>query len=131
MGYKGHMQARSKLTIGLSVLLVIAISILTLTPMPSPQLGSISNSDKVYHALGFAALVLPTAVLRPRWLIVVVPIYAAFGGIIEIIQPFVGRDRSAADWIADLAGIGVGCVVGRAGAAVVSMILHLRPRQAQ
>lgn len=111
--HKAFMQIQSKLALGLSVLMVAIISLLTLTPVTAPSLGSIEHADKIYHALAFAGLALPIATLRPGWLVVAVPTYAAFGGLIEIIQPFVGRDCSFADWVADLIGVGLGIVAGR------------------
>lgn len=41
-----------------------------------------------------------------------VPLAAAFGGAIELLQPFVGRSRDLADWYADLKGIGAAAVLG-------------------
>lgn len=110
---KAFMQIQSKLAIGLSALMIAIISLLTLTPVTAPSLDSIEHADKIYHALAFAGLALPIATLRPNWLFVAVPVYAAFGGLIEIIQPFVGRDCSLADWVADLTGIGLGSLAGR------------------
>ena len=110
---KASMHIQSKLAIVLSVLMVATISPLTLTPVTAPSLGSVEHTDKIYHALAFAGLALPVAILRPGWLFVAVPTYAAFGGLIEIIQPFVGRDCSLADWVADLIGIGLGIGAGR------------------
>jgi VanZ family protein len=40
------------------------------------------------------------------------PVLAAYGGAIELVQPMVGRGRELADWLADLAGIGLGALVG-------------------
>lgn len=76
-------------------------------------LKTVPRYNKIYHAFAFAGLALPIATLRPGWLFVAVPTYAAFGGLIEIIQPFVGRDCSFADWVADLTGVGLGIVAGR------------------
>lgn len=119
------MPTQSKLAIGLSSLIAIAIAFLTLTltltPASAPPLGPIAQSDKVYHVVAFAVLALPIAFLRPGWLILTVPVYMAFGGLIEIVQPFVGRDRSLADWIADLIGLGIGVAVGRTVAHVVPL----------
>jgi hypothetical protein len=95
--YKAFMHIQSKLVIGLSLLMVAIIALLTLTPASAPQLGSFEHTDKTYHALAFAGLTLPMALFRPNWLFVAVPIHATFGSLIEIIQPFVGRDCSFAN----------------------------------
>ena len=115
------MPTQSKLAIGLSSLIAIAIAFLTLTAASAPPLGPIAQSDKVYHVVAFAVLALPIAFLRPGWLILTVPVYMAFGGLIEIVQPFVGRVRSLADWVADLIGLVIGIAVGRTVAHVVPL----------
>ena len=39
-------------------------------------------------------------------------ILAGYGGLIELVQPYVGRSRELADWTADLKGIAVGTLAG-------------------
>lgn len=87
-----------------------AILLVTLTPVQFP---GPAGSDKLYHFAGFGALVLPTALLRPRWLWVVAPFAILLGGAIELIQPMVGRQRELADWLADIGGVAAGAVWGR------------------
>ncbi len=91
----------------------------------SAALGSVAESDKIYHVVAFGVLAFPMAYLRPRWLMLAVPAYLAFGGLIEILQPFVGRDRSLGDWLADLIGLGIGVVIGLAAGRFVPFA---RPR---
>ncbi|MBM3604541.1 MAG: teicoplanin resistance protein VanZ [Alphaproteobacteria bacterium] len=110
------MPIQSRLAIGLTVFLAIVIAALTLAPISAP--APVEHADKIYHALAFAGLALPISVFRPRWLMVAVPAFAAFGGLIEIVQPYVGRECSLLDWLADLAGIGIGVVAGRCLAAL-------------
>lgn len=119
------MPLQSKLALGLSCLIATAIAVLTLTPVPAPPLGSVAESDKIYHMVAFGVLAFPMAYLRPRWLMLAVPAYLAFGGLIEILQPFVGRDRSLGDWLADLIGLGIGVVIGLAAGRFVPFA---RPR---
>lgn len=96
--------------IALTVLLALAMAVATLTPVaPGPGLP---GSDKAHHLLGFAVLALPVAVVRPRAMLWLAPVLAAYGGAIELVQPAVGRGRELADWLADLAGIGLGTLVG-------------------
>ncbi|MFC3170341.1 VanZ family protein [Paracoccus fontiphilus] len=119
------MPTQSKLAIGLSLLVAAVISVLTLTPISAPPLGPISHSDKIYHALAFAGLALPLSFFRPGWLFVTVSVYAGFGGIIEILQPFVEREGDIADWIADLMGIGIGVLAGRVAARGATSVAAL------
>lgn len=102
------MSTQSKLVIGLSLLMATAIAVLTLSPISAPPVGTVAQSDKIYHAVAFAGLVLPIAFFRPRWLILATPAYAAFGGLIEIVQPLAGRDCNLGDWSADLIGLCLG-----------------------
>nr|WP_111301097.1 VanZ family protein [Paracoccus saliphilus] len=117
------MPIQSKLALGLTLLLAVILAALTLSPVINvPEPGE--HSDKIYHVLAFAGLALPISVLRSSWLLVAVPAFAAFGGLIEIVQPYVGRECSLSDWLADLAGIALGVACGRAAAAVVPVALR-------
>ncbi len=95
----------------LTLLLAVVIAGLTLFPNVRPP-GGFEMQDKVYHAIAFAALVLPSATLYPRALIWALPFGLLLGGAIEIIQPWVGRGRELADFVADAIGIGTGLMVG-------------------
>jgi VanZ family protein len=95
----------------LSIGIGTSIAVLTLMPqttMPKAPQGM----DKVYHALAFAFLLIPTALLRPTLLRFILPLAIAYGGMIEIIQPYFGRSADLADLVADsigaIAGVGVG-----------------------
>lgn len=95
------------LVIGGAVTLVLAavIAIITLAPMPS---GGPAGADKIYHGLAFASLAFPLTFVRPSvggWVMLGVIIY---GGAIELVQPYFGRQ---AEW-ADLAADGIGAVCG-------------------
>jgi len=98
--------------LALIVTLALAVGMAVATLLPLPPGPGIPGSDKTHHLLGFAALTLPLATTRPRALWWLVPVLAAYGGVIELVQPLVGRGRELADWLADLAGIGLGGVVG-------------------
>lgn len=96
-----------------------ALFIATHIPLPK---GSISNSDKLYHFGGYAALTLcvlaawelSIGVLEAKhyfavWLVGV--LYAAFD---EVTQIPVGRQCDANDWIVDVLGIVAGILAFRA-----------------
>ena len=89
--------------------LAVAIAYLTLTPL---QVDLDLGSDKLYHFIAFAALVLPCALLYARTLIWVLPAAILFGGAIELIQPYVGRGRELADFGADAVGVVIGAALG-------------------
>ncbi|WP_435988413.1 VanZ family protein [Sulfitobacter sp. SH24] len=96
----------SWLTFGLSV----CIAVLTL--IPSNAGPHVPGGDKVHHVLAFMALTLPSAVFYPKALVRVVLAAALYAGLIEIIQPFVGRSGEIADFLADLLGIAIGAMIG-------------------
>jgi len=91
--------------------IALIIAGLTLTPMSLPDNGP-DGVDKLYHAIAFAALVLPYSIIHPRALWWLLPSALLFGGAIEILQPLVGRSRELADFWADSVGIAVGVVSG-------------------
>lgn len=112
-----------RMTIGGAVTLVLAvvIAVLTLAPMPS---GGPAGSDKLYHILAFACLAFPLPLVRPRWTVWVILSVIAYGGAIEVIQPFFGRQAEWADLVAD----GIGAVVGAVTGSTLSRYVMTSPR---
>ncbi len=100
------------MSIGSAVTLVLAVVIaaLTLAPMPS---GGPAGADKIYHVFAFACLAFPLPLVRPRLALWVILGVIAYGGMIEMIQPFFGRQAEWADLIADGVGAILGAVVAR------------------
>jgi len=109
--------ARIRLSIGLSLMVATAIGWLTL--MPAENLPVAPGSDKLHHFLGFAALILPIAAVRPRMCLWTVPLAVAYGGAIELIQPHVGREGEWGDFLANAAGA--------LGGALAGVLLHFWP----
>lgn len=97
-----------------AIAVTIALAVLTaaLTMLRVPVPSGIGGSDKLHHLLAFAALALPVATVRPRWSLGLVLILAGYGGLIELVQPYIGRSRELADWTADLKGVVVGTLAG-------------------
>lgn len=75
--------------------------------------NAVPGSDKSHHIIAFAALTGPTALFYRQWIIWVLPGAVMLGGMIELIQPFVGRTASLMDFYADCVGAILGVVVGR------------------
>ena len=73
--------------------------------------------DKLVHFLAFAALVMPMAYARRLPLFLIILAGTAYGGLIELIQPYVGRSGEWGDLLADgsgsLAGALVAAMLGR------------------
>lgn len=89
--------------------LALVISVLTLSSVPAVE---VSGSDKLHHALAFAALAFPMAAIRPTAAVWVLLGAGAYGGIIELIQPHVGRHAEWGDLAADAAGAACGIITG-------------------
>lgn len=102
---------RHTLAIGSAVTLVLAlvIAVLTLMPMPMPTSAG-PGTDKIYHMLAFASLAFPLPLMRPKLAIWVFLGVVAYGGMIEVIQPFFGRQAEWADLLADGAGAACGAL---------------------
>jgi VanZ family protein len=101
--------------------LALIIAAFTLAPIPA---GGPAGSDKAYHILAFATLAIPLPLVRPRLTIWVALGVIAYGGAIELIQPFFGRHAEWADLIAD----GIGAVFGAAAGYALSRHILPPPR---
>lgn len=93
----------------ITVILAVIIAALTLAPVSG---GDIPGSDKLYHALAFAALAFPLPFARPRLAIPVALGVIAYGGMIELIQPYFNRNAEWADFFADTVGAIIGAALG-------------------
>lgn len=118
------MDIGTRYTVQLTLALVALICVGTLSPHPLLSQHAL-GSDKIQHLVGFGSLVVPAALFRPRWLKIMVPAAVALGGLVELIQPYVGRDRDIHDFYADCLGVALALVAAsllrvwilRAGAA--------------
>lgn len=108
----GEDQARRTIVLVVTALLALVIAGLTLTPRLLPPPTLLTLTDKAWHALAFAALVLPAATFHAGSLLWIVPAGVLYGGLIELIQPSVGRTGDPLDWLADVVGIAAGVALG-------------------
>lgn len=108
----------SQVAVGCAITFGMAaiIAVLTLTPIP---ISGPSGSDKIYHILAFACLALPLPLTKPRWTIWVILSVVAYGGTIELLQPYFGRH---AEW-GDLWVDGFGAVLGAFTGSILSRCL--------
>ena len=97
----------------LSLGLATTIAALTLIPQASMPVGP-QGVDKVYHMIAFAALIFPTAMLRPKKCLRFGRLAIVYGGIIETIQPVFGRSADMSDFWADGLGVAIGIFLGLA-----------------
>ena len=99
------------LAVSATFALGLAVSWLTLTPQDLPKIDTLPV-DKLAHVTAFAALILTSAILRPRFLWWIFPLAALLGFSIELIQPYVGRSQEWMDVVADCVGLIVGTCLG-------------------
>ena len=87
------------------------IIILSLRPLAS--LPPVPGTDKTHHFIAYAALMLPTAIRKPKnWLLITL-LFAICGGGIELVQPYVNRYGEVKDMVANVAGLGCGLIVAK------------------
>jgi len=99
--------------ISLSLLMAAIATWLMLQPAQSGTLPPVPHIDKLAHFVAFFLIALPAIVVHPtRWLWIVLAA-SALGGMIEIIQPWFGRGREFADFMADVAGALMAVPLGR------------------
>ncbi len=101
----------------LTALITLAIGVTTLMPSTGGH-STLLGLDKVAHLLAFAGLVIPMALAQPRRFPLIFALALAYGGLIEIVQPHVGRSAEWADLVAD----GLGAALG------IALALTLRRR---
>ena len=104
---------------GVSLTLVNLTLVTLLSLWPLDQLPEFPGSDKSHHLIAWAAVVLPLALRRPQsWRLMVFGL-AAWGGLIELLQPYVNRYSEWADVAANLAGMGIGLGMSQIGRRLI------------
>ena len=89
--------------------ILLAITILSLWPLD--ELPPVPGSDKTHHLIGYAILMLPTALRKPdKWILFGLS-FIAYSGAIELFQPYVNRYAEWPDMLANTAGVVCGLVI--------------------
>ena len=109
MTQAGSANIRTTVAVGVTLVLAVIITILTLMPMPE---GGPPGSDKLYHVVAFAVLAVPLSMAVPGLAVWVFLGTIAYGGVIELVQPSFHRMGEWADWRADAVGAIVGVLIG-------------------
>jgi len=97
------------LTITLFFLAIITAASL----WPAAYLPPVPGSDKTHHFISYAALMLPTALKKPRHWFLIALFFLSFSGAIELIQPYVNRYGEWLDMLANAGGIVSGIIIAR------------------
>jgi VanZ family protein len=100
---------------GITGLLAAAIFVLSMTPKPIQLPNEMENQDKVEHVIAYFALAFSAFLAlkdKPvgRRLLVVILACSLYGGIIEILQNFVGRQMEFLDFVSDAVGSTLGAL---------------------
>jgi VanZ family protein len=99
---------------GLYLTLLLALLILFLSLKPVSEVDTkLLVSDKVLHLFAYCIMVLPVSLEKifPHFSVFLFSL--AYGGCIELIQPFTGREADIMDFLANTAGIILGIIVAR------------------
>ena len=109
---------------GLYLTLLLALIILFLSLKPPSEVDTkLLVSDKVLHLFAYFLMVLPVSLERIFPYFSVFFFALAYGGFIEFIQPFTGREADIMDFFANAAGIVLGILFSRS----ITLILKVKP----
>ena len=99
---------------GLYLTIVIASLILFLSLQPPGEEDTkLLLSDKLLHIIAYSLMVLPVSLERvyPQFSVFLITITC--GGVIELIQPFWGREADIMDFLANILGIILGILIAQ------------------
>ncbi len=106
----------------------VTLAILVLSLVPQSSAPDPLHNDKAEHATAYAALgllaFLATGKRSAAVILATIGVCSLYGGLIEIIQPWFGRNRELGDWVADIGGALAGTLLG----ALARSLLDQRAR---
>ena len=93
-----------------TICLLLVIAFLSLYPLP--KLPEFQGTDKIHHLVAYVLLALPLGLKKPNKWILFIYLFILFGGVIEVIQPYVNRYGEWLDFFANTIGVISGFFVG-------------------
>lgn len=96
----------------LTLFLLFAIGLLSLYPLQELDIPKVPGSDKTHHFISYMVLMLPIAISKPRYWVILAFCFISYSAGIEIIQPYVNRSRELLDFMANIMGGGLGILLG-------------------
>ena len=94
----------------ITITLLIVIGFLSLYPLE--KLPEFQGNDKTSHLVAYFLLALPSGLQNPKKYVLFIFSFVIFGGVIEIIQPFINRNGEWLDFFANTMGVFFGFSVG-------------------
>ena len=94
------------------VTIFILLVIVFLSLYPLPKLPEFQGTDKTYHLIAYFLLALPSGLKKPTKWVLFIFLFIIFGGVIEMIQPYVNRYGEWLDFFANTIGVISGFFVG-------------------
>jgi VanZ family protein len=96
----------------LAITLFILFVITFLSLLPVDELPKVVGSDKLHHLLAYAGLMFWVALRKPKYWLPLLFLFMAWGGAIELIQPYVNRYAEWLDFLVNSVGLLLGVLVG-------------------
>ena len=93
-----------------TIFLLLVIAFLSLYPLP--KLPEFPGTDKTHHLVAYFLLALPSGLKKPNKWVLFIFLFIIFGGVIEIIQPYVNRYGEWLDFLANTIGVILGFFLG-------------------
>ena len=94
----------------LTIFLLILIAFLSLYPLP--KLPELTGTDKTHHLVAYFFLALPSGLKKPKKWALNICLFIIFGGVVEVIQPYVNRYGELLDFLANTIGVIFGFLAG-------------------
>ena len=93
-----------------TIFLLLVIAFLSLYPLP--ELPGAPGTDKIHHLVAYFLLALPSGLKKPNKWVLFIFLFIIFGGVIEMIQPYVNRYGEWLDFLANTTGVIFGFFLG-------------------
>jgi VanZ family protein len=105
--------------LGITIVILVLITLASLYPVQ--YLPSVPGSDKTHHFIAYCALMLPTALRRPKYWLAFALLFITCSGLIELIQPHVNRYGEWLDLAANTGGVLLGIIIAQALHGLISL----------
>lgn len=99
----------TKYWLSCTLFILTAITVLSLSPLET--LPPAPGTDKTHHFIAYGTLILPIALKKPKYWVLIALLYIAWSGAIELIQPYVNRYGEWKDLLANIAGLACGLII--------------------